>query len=121
MQLKIVNHSSYPLPAYLPLHWEGLDLRANIPEVIQLKPIQRMLIPTGLFMELPDRYEAQIRPRSGLTVKHSISIVNTPGTIDPDYRVEIKTGPVNLSDTVFDPQHGQRIAQMINAKFEHIT
>jgi len=121
MQIKIVNHSPYPLPEYATVHSAGLDLRAHISEEIQIKPLQRMLVPTGLFIELPEGYEAQIRPRSGLAIKHGISIVNTPGTIDPDYRGEIKIILVNLSDTVFTLQPGERIAQMIIAKFEHIT
>lgn len=121
MQIKIVNQSPYPLPEYATVHSAGLDLRAHISEEIQIKPLQRMLVPTGLFIELPEGYEAQIRPRSGLAIKHGISIVNTPGTIDPDYRGEIKIILVNLSDTVFTLQPGERIAQMIIAKFEHIT
>jgi dUTP pyrophosphatase len=121
MQIKVVNQSPYPLPEYATVHSAGLDLRANISEAIQIKPLQRVLVPTGLFIELPESYEAQIRPRSGLAAKHGISIVNTPGTIDPDYRGEIKIILVNLSDAVFDLQPGERIAQMIIAKFEHIT
>ena len=121
MIVKIVNQSSFPLPEYATVHSAGLDLRANISEPLELKPLQRLLIPTGLFIELPEGFEAQVRPRSGLAVKHGISIVNTPGTIDPDYRGEIKVVLVNLSDTTFVLNPGERIAQMIIARFEHIT
>ena len=120
MQVKIVNHSKYPLPEYATSHSAGLDLRANIAEPITLKPLQRELIPTGLFMQLPEGVEAQVRPRSGLAAKHGISIVNSPGTIDPDYRGEIKIILVNLSDEPFTLEPGERIAQMVIARFEHI-
>ncbi|HNX42935.1 MAG TPA: dUTP diphosphatase [Bacteroidales bacterium] len=121
MLIKIVNQSPYPLPEYATVHSAGLDLRAHISEEIRIEPLQRLLVPTGLFIELPEGYEAQIRPRSGLAIKHGISIVNTPGTIDPDYRGEIKIILVNLSDAVFTLQPGERIAQMVVARFEHIT
>jgi dUTP pyrophosphatase len=121
MIVKIVNQSSFPLPEYATVHSAGLDLRANITEPIELKPLHRELIPTGLFIELPEGYEAQIRPRSGLAAKHGISIVNTPGTIDPDYRGEIKVILVNLSDASFVLNPGERIAQMVISRFEHIT
>jgi len=120
MQVNIVNQSPFTLPEYATEHSAGMDLRANTTEPIELKPLQRMLIPTGLFIELPEGYEAQIRPRSGLAAKYGISIVNTPGTIDPDYRGEIKIILVNLSDTPFVLNPGERIAQMIIARFEHI-
>lgn len=120
MKVKIVNQSPYSLPEYATIHSAGLDLRANISETIELKPLQRVLIPTGLFIELPEGHEAQVRPRSGLAAKHGISIVNTPGTIDPDYRGEIKVILVNLSDTPFTLNPGERIAQMVIARFEHI-
>jgi len=121
MLVKVVNQSPYPLPEYATLHSAGLDLRANLQEAVELKPLQRMMVPTGLFIELPEGFEAQVRPRSGLAAKHGISIVNTPGTIDPDYRGEIKVILVNLSDTVFTLNPGERIAQMVIARFEHIT
>jgi len=121
MQVKIVNQSPYALPEYATVHSAGLDLRANITEAIELQPLQRMLIPTGLFIELPEGFEAQVRPRSGLAAKHGISIVNTPGTIDPDYRGEIKVILVNLSDVAYILNPGERIAQMVIARFEHIV
>lgn len=121
MQIKVVNRSPFPLPEYATAYSAGLDLRANTDDVIRLNPLERKLIPTGLFIQLPDGYEAQIRPRSGLAAKHGISIVNTPGTIDPDYRGEIKVILVNLSDKEFLLEPGERIAQMVIARFEHIS
>ena len=121
MEIKIVNHSRFELPQYATAHSAGLDLRADLEEAIVLNPLQRTLVPTGLFIELPEGYEAQIRPRSGLAIKHGISLVNTPGTIDPDYRGEIKVIVVNLSDVSFTLQPGERIAQMVIARFEHIS
>jgi len=118
MQIKIVNQSPFDLPQYATLLSAGMDLRANITEPIVLASLQRAIIPTGLFIELPEGYEAQIRPRSGLAAKHGISIVNSPGTIDADYRGEIKIILVNLSDTDFELQSGERIAQMVIAKHE---
>lgn len=120
MQVKVVNLSPFPLPEYATVHSAGLDLRANIEEPVELKSLQRILVPTGLYIELPVGYEAQVRPRSGLAAKHGISVVNTPGTIDPDYRGEIKVILINLSDTPFLLNPGERIAQMVIAKFEHI-
>lgn len=120
MKVKIVNQSKYPLPEYATVHSAGLDLRANIAEPVILNTLQRHLIPTGIFIELPDGYEAQIRPRSGLAAKHGISIVNTPGTIDPDYRGEIKVILINLSDEPFVLQPGERIAQMVISQFTRI-
>ncbi len=121
MQIKVVNRSPFPLPEYATIHSAGLDLRANTEEALLINPLERKLIPTGLFIQLPEGYEAQIRPRSGLAAKHGISIVNTPGTIDPDYRGEIKVILVNLSDTAFSLEPGERIAQMVVARFEHIS
>jgi len=121
MEIKVVNRSKFPLPQYATEHSAGLDMRANVEHPIVLKPLERAMVPTGIFIELPEGYEAQIRPRSGLAAKHGISIVNTPGTIDPDYRGEIKVILVNLSDTSFSLEPGERIAQMIIARFEHIT
>ena len=121
MNIKIINNSTHPLPAYETAHAAGMDLRAFSPVQITLKPLQRLLIPTGLHIELPIGYEAQIRPRSGLAHKHGISIVNSPGTIDADYRGEIKVLLVNLSATDFVINDGDRIAQMVVAKHEQVS
>lgn len=121
MEIKIINTSEHPLPQYETAHAAGMDLRVAITEEIILKPLQRLLVPTGLFIELPIGYEAQIRPRSGLAYKHGISIVNSPGTIDADYRGEIKVLLVNLSDTDFKIVNGDRIAQMVVAKHETVS
>ncbi len=121
MKINIVNHSDHPLPAYETAHAAGMDLRANTLEEITIKPLQRILIPTGLHIELPVGYEAQIRPRSGLAFKHGIGIVNSPGTIDADYRGEIKVLLVNLSDIDFSVNNGDRIAQMVIAKHETVS
>ncbi|WP_406824382.1 dUTP diphosphatase [Pedobacter sp. KACC 23697] len=121
MEIKIINTSGHPLPQYETAHAAGMDLRAAITAEIVLKPLQRLLVPTGLFIELPIGYEAQIRPRSGLAYKHGISIVNSPGTIDADYRGEIKVLLVNLSDTDFKIVNGDRIAQMVVAKHETVS
>lgn len=121
MTIKIINHSGHPLPAYETAHAAGMDLRAFLLNALTIKPLQRILIPTGLYIELPTGYEAQIRPRSGLAYKHGISIVNAPGTIDADYRGELKVLLVNLSDTDFIVNDGDRIAQMVIAKHETIT
>ena len=121
MEIKIINTSEHPLPQYETAHAAGMDLRASIIEEMILKPLQRLLVPTGLFIELPIGYEAQIRPRSGLAYKHGISIVNAPGTIDADYRGEIKVLLVNLSDTDLKIVNGDRIAQMVVAKHESVS
>jgi dUTP pyrophosphatase len=121
MKINIINHSEFPLPQYETAHAAGMDLRAYVGNEIKIKPLQRVLIPTGLHIELPIGYEAQIRPRSGLAYKHGISIVNAPGTIDADYRGEIKVLLVNLSDIDFVVNNGDRIAQMVIAKHETIT
>jgi dUTP pyrophosphatase len=113
MDIKIVNHSKHQLPSYETIASAGMDLRANLNESIFLKPLERVLIPTGLFIELPLGYEAQIRPRSGLAYKYGITVLNTPGTIDADYRGEIKIILVNLSNNDFLINDGERIAQMI--------
>lgn len=120
MNIRIINRSSHSLPAYETQASAGMDLRANIEEAIVLKPMERKLIPTGLFIELPVGYEAQIRPRSGLAYKHGISILNTPGTIDADYRGEIKVLLINFSDTEFIVNNGERIAQMVIARHEQV-
>jgi dUTP pyrophosphatase len=119
-QVKIVNRSPFELPAYATLFSAGMDLRANLSEPLLFKPLQRAMVPTGLFIELPQGYEAQIRPRSGLAAKHGISILNTPGTIDADYRGEIKIIVINLSEEDFLLNPGERIAQMIVNKYEKI-
>ncbi len=120
MKVKIVNKSKHALPAYSTLYSAGMDLRANIDVPVILKSLERKLIPTGLFVELPQGYEAQIRPRSGLALKKGISVLNTPGTIDADYRGEIGVILVNLSAEDFVVTDGERICQMIVAKHETV-
>ncbi len=120
MNIPVINRSKHALPKYETIASAGLDLRANIEEPIKLDPMQRVLIPTGLFIELPIGYEAQIRPRSGLAYKHGITVLNSPGTIDADYRGEIKILLINLSNEVFIINDAERIAQMIIAKHEQI-
>ena len=117
---KIVNSSLHPLPKYETVDSAGMDLRANIEASIILKPMERMLIPTGLYIELPSGYEAQVRPRSGLAIKHGITVLNTPGTIDADYRGEVKVILINLSQEDFEIKNGDRIAQMVVAKHEKV-
>ena len=119
IKVRIINKGHHPLPQYATPQSAGMDLRANIEEQIVLKPMQRMLIPTGLYMALPAGYEAQVRPRSGLALKHGITVLNTPGTIDADYRGEVKVLLVNFSDTDFVVNDGERIAQMVIAKHEN--
>jgi len=121
MNIRIINKSKNALPAYETAHAAGMDLRADLETSIVLKPLERKLIPTGLHIELPVGYEAQIRPRSGLAFKHGIGIVNSPGTIDADYRGEIKVLLVNLSADDFEINTGDRIAQMIVAKHEQVS
>ena len=118
MKIKIVNQSKHPLPEYATLSSAGMDLRANIDAPLILKPLERSLVSTGLFIELPGGYEAQIRPRSGLAFKKGITVLNSPGTIDADYRGEIKVLLVNLSNENFTVDDGERIAQMIIARHE---
>lgn len=120
MNVRIVNKSKHQLPKYETDSSAGMDLRANIDEDIILKPLERILVPTGLFIELPHGYEAQIRPRSGLAIKKGISVLNTPGTIDSDYRGEIGIILINLSKDDFIIKDGERICQMIISKFETI-
>ena len=121
LPVPVINKSKHELPVYQTEHSAGLDLRANLDEAITLKPLQRALFPTGLYIALPDGCEAQVRPRSGLAYKHGISIVNSPGTIDADYRGEIKVLLVNLSDQDFVVEDGERIAQLIVARYERIN
>ena len=118
VEVKIINKSRHDLPAYETSGSAGMDLRANLDEKIILKPFERFAIPTGLFIELPQGYEAQIRPRSGLSLKTGLSIPNSPGTIDSDYRGEIKVIVANLSNEVVEIKDGDRIAQMVIAKYE---
>ena len=120
MSCNIYNPSNNPLPAYASASAAGMDLRANLTEPIVLQPLERKLIPTGLFIELPRDCEAQVRPRSGLALKHGITVLNSPGTIDADYRGEIGVILVNLSNEPFEIQPGERIAQMVIAKFQQV-
>jgi dUTP pyrophosphatase len=120
MKVKIINRSPFDLPQYATPLSAGMDLHAHLSEPITLASLQRALVPTGLFIELPAGYEAQIRPRSGLAAKHGISLANSPGTIDADYRGEIKIILVNLSGTPFVVQPGERIAQMVIARHERV-
>lgn len=121
MIIRVVNQSKHELPQYATELSAGLDLRANIDTPIELKPLERILVPTGLFIELQKGYEAQIRPRSGLAFKNGITVLNSPGTIDADYRGEVKVLLVNLSNTPFIINDGERVAQMVIAKHEQIT
>ncbi len=118
MQVEIINKSHHPLPQYATPQSAGMDLRANLTEPIVLQPMERTLIPTGLYMALPPGYEAQVRPRSGLAIKHGVTVLNTPGTIDADYRGEICVILVNLSAQPFTVNDGERIAQMVIARHE---
>ena len=118
MKVKIINKSANPMPAYETDLSAGMDLRANLQEDVTLKPLERLLTPTGMHIELPAGYEAQVRPRSGLAYKHGITVLNTPGTIDADYRGEIKVILINLSNENFTVKNGDRIAQMIISKHE---
>jgi dUTP pyrophosphatase len=120
MEVKIINQSGHPLPAYETIASAGMDLRANIEEPVMVSPLQRVIVPTGLFIELPVGYEAQVRPRSGLAWKHGITVLNSPGTIDADYRGEIKVILINLSQEPFEIKNGERIAQMVIAKHERV-
>ena len=120
MKVQIINQSPFPCPAYATEQSAGVDLKANLTESVTLQPLQRTLVSTGLFIALPVGYEAQVRPRSGLAAKHGITVLNTPGTIDADYRGEIKVILVNLSDQPFEIVPGERIAQMVIARHEHV-
>ncbi len=121
MEVKIVNRSGNPLPAYETAYSAGMDLRASLTEDVLLRPLERTLVNTGLHIELPSGYEAQVRPRSGLAAKKGITVLNTPGTIDADYRGEIKVILVNLSNEAYTVSNGDRIAQMIIARHERVT
>jgi dUTP pyrophosphatase len=120
MNIKVINRSKFDLPQYATEHAAGLDVRANMDEAIVLKPLERAMIPTGLYVEIPDGYEIQVRPRSGLAAKHGVTVLNTPGTIDPDYRGEIKVILANVSNVEFKLEPGERIAQLVVAPFVRI-
>lgn len=121
IQVKVTNKSAHPLPAYATAHAAGLDLRANLSEPIALAPLERRLIPTGLFIELPEGYEAQVRPRSGLAYKHGITVLNSPGTIDADYRGEVGVLLINLSNAPFVIENGERVAQLVVAAYAQVN
>lgn len=121
MEIKIVNKTQHELPTYATPSSAGMDLRADIQQPITLKPLERAIVKTGLFIELPVGYEAQVRPRSGLAAKHGVTVLNAPGTIDADYRGEIGVILVNLSNAPFTVENGMRIAQLVIAAHEHIT
>ncbi len=118
MKVKVINQGAYPIPSYQTEQSAGADLYANISETISIKPFERTLVPTGLIIELPINFEAQIRPRSGLAFKHGITVLNSPGTIDADYRGEIKVLLINLGQEEYQIQPGERIAQMVIASCE---
>lgn len=120
MKVKIVNHSPYPCPAYATEQSAGVDLRANLEAPVVLRPLERTLVPTGLYIALPKGYEAQVRPRSGLAIKHGITVLNSPGTVDADYRGELRTILVNLGPEPFEIVPGERIAQMVIARHEQV-
>ena len=121
MNIKIVNKSKHPLPSYATTAAAGMDIRANLDNTIELKPLERVLVPTGIFIEIPSGYEAQVRPRSGLAYKNGITVLNAPGTIDADYRGEVKVLLVNISNAAFTINDGERIAQLVIAKHEQAT
>ncbi|HPE98439.1 MAG: dUTP diphosphatase [Chitinophagales bacterium] len=121
LRVPVINRSSFPLPAYATEHAAGLDLRAELKEAVILGSLERQLIPTGIYIALPEGYEAQVRPRSGLAIKHGITMLNSPGTIDADYRGEIKVIVVNLSKEPFTIQPGERIAQLVVAQYARIS
>lgn len=121
MEVKIINKSHHQLPAYETIQSAGMDLRANLDTPITLPPMQRCLVPTGLFISLPAGYEAQVRPRSGLAIKKGITVLNSPGTIDADYRGEIGVILINLSQEPFVINDGERIAQMVISNYEQVT
>lgn len=121
MKVKIINKSKNPLPAYATTGSSGLDLRANLEQSLTLAPLERALIPTGLYIEIPEGFEAQVRPRSGLTLKKGITVLNTPGTIDADYRGEIGVILINLSNDKVEIANGERICQMVISKIEQVT
>lgn len=120
-KVKVINLSSNPLPEYQTAQAVGLDVRANTSEAITIAPLERVMVPTGLYFQIPEGYEIQVRPRSGLAAKHGITVINTPGTIDPDYRGELKVLLVNLSNEPFALQPGERVAQLVFARYERLA
>jgi len=120
MKVKVINKSNFPLPEYKTKGAAGVDLKANIEEEIVLKPLERKLIPTGLYVEIPEGYEGQVRPRSGLAINHGVTIINSPGTIDADYRGEVCLAVINLGSEDFVIKPGDRIAQLVLNKYERI-
>lgn len=120
LSVKIINKSPHPLPQYQTSGAAGMDLTAHLQTTVELQPLERLLIPTGLFMELPAGYEAQVRPRSGISIKKGLTVINAPGTIDSDYRGEIKVPIVNLSNEIQTIRNGERIAQMVIARHETV-
>ncbi|HMM11664.1 MAG TPA: dUTP diphosphatase [Bacteroidales bacterium] len=120
MIIRIVNHSSNTLPAYETAHAAGMDLRANLDAPMLMQPGERAMVPTGLFIEIPEGFEAQVRPRSGLAIKHGVTVLNSPGTIDADYRGEVNVILINLGSQPFEIRHGDRIAQMIVSRHEKV-
>ncbi|MBM3451658.1 MAG: dUTP diphosphatase [Bacteroidetes bacterium] len=120
MKVKVINHSKNDLPKYETLFSAGMDIRANLGESVRLNPLERRLIPTGIFLEIPHGFECQVRPRSGLALKKGITVLNSPGTIDADYRGEIGVILINLSDEAFEVVNGERIAQLVFARVEQI-
>jgi len=121
MKVKVINRSAFALPSYATPLSAGMDLKANLTEPIVLEPLQRALVPTGLFLGISEGYEAQVRPRSGLAAKHGITVLNSPGTIDADYRGEVKVILVNLSSESFEIKPGERIAQLVVARCEQVA
>lgn len=121
MQIRVINRSRHPLPSYATPQSAGMDLRANLTEPLTLQPLQRCAMPTGLYIALPEGYEAQVRPRSGLALRHGITVANAPGTIDADYRGEVCVLLVNLSDQPFVIADGERIAQLVVARYEQAS
>ena len=116
--VQVINKSPYPLPSYMTTQSAGMDVCANIPQPIHLEPLERRLIPTGLYVSIPVGFEIQVRPRSGLAARHGVTVLNAPGTVDADYRGEIKVILVNVSDTPFEINPGERIAQLVVARYE---
>lgn len=119
-KVKVINRSGNPLPAYESIQAVGLDVRANTTEPLTIKPLERVMVPTGLYFQIPEGYEIQVRPRSGLAAKHGITVINAPGTIDPDYRGELKVLLVNLSNEPFEMQPGERVAQLVFARYQRL-
>lgn len=119
-KVKVINRSGNPLPAYETSQAVGLDVRANFVEPRTIMPLERVMVPTGLYFQIPEGYEIQVRPRSGLAAKHGITVINAPGTIDPDYRGELKVLLVNLSNEPFEMQPGERVAQLVFARYQRL-